>query len=113
MKEITCIVCPNGCRLAVEQDGDGFRVSGAACKRGTAFAEAEMTHPMRSLTTTAATAFADMPRLPVKTSAEIPKDKVFEAMELINHVRVKERVKQGDVVLSGVFGASFVATIDL
>ena len=77
----------------------GYRVTGAVCKRGTAFAIAEMTHPMRSLTTTAATAFADMPRLPVKTSAEIPKDKLFEAMELINRVCVKERIKAGDVVL--------------
>jgi CxxC motif-containing protein len=113
MKEITCIVCPNGCRLKAEESNGGYQVTGGLCKRGAAFAIAEMTHPMRSLTTTVATAFADMPRLSVKASAEIPKENLFEAMALINRVCVKERVKAGDIVLKDVFGASFIATADL
>lgn len=34
MKELTCIVCPNGCRLMVEEAEGGFRVTGNRCKRG-------------------------------------------------------------------------------
>ena len=37
MKELTCIVCPNGCRLMVEEADGGFRVTGNRCKRGEEF----------------------------------------------------------------------------
>ena len=108
MKEITCIVCPNGCRLTVDQTNGEVRVTGAACKRGVQFAVAECTHPMRS-----PTIFDDMPRLPVRTRGEIPKDKLFEAMERINRVRLTRRVRSGEVVLADVFGADIIATSDL
>lgn len=113
MQELTCIVCPNGCRLRIETADGGYQVTGGTCKRGAAFAIAEMSHPVRSLTTTAATAFPEMPRLPVKTSKEIPKEKLFEAMSMINRVCVKDHVKMGDIILPDVFGASFIATSDL
>ena len=49
MSELVCIVCPRGCTLQVEQEGDAFRVAGNACKRGEAFAISEQTAPMRTL----------------------------------------------------------------
>jgi CxxC motif-containing protein len=113
MKEMVCIVCPNGCALRVIDCEAGYAVEGAKCKRGEAFALDEMTHPMRSLTTTVATVFEDMPRLPVKTSGEIPKDKLFEAMERINRVLVDHPAHMGEVLLSGLFGVQVVATASL
>lgn len=113
MKELTCIVCPNGCRLTAENINGGVSVKGALCSRGKEFAAAEYTHPMRSLTTTAATVFPDMPRLPVKTRGEIPKDKLMEAMQLINRITVDRRLKAGETVLEGVFGTEVIATADL
>ena len=110
---MTCIVCPNGCRLTVE-DADGeIKVDGAQCKKGVEFAKAERTNPMRSLTTTVRTVFADMPRLPVKTNGEIPKGKMLEAMKLIRAVRVNERLHTGDVILPDVFGVQIIATSDM
>ena len=113
MKELTCIVCPNGCSLAAETINGETIVTGALCCRGKEFAIAECTHPMRSLTTTVATAFADMPRLPVKTRSEIPKDKLLNAMQIINRVTVDRRLKAGDTVLEDVFGTEIIATADL
>lgn len=113
MKEMTCIICPNGCVLRVSEGEKGYAVEGARCKRGEAFALDEMSCPMRSLTTTVATVFEDMPRLSVKTSGEIPKDKLFEAMARINRVLVKHRARAGEVLLSGLFGAEVVATADM
>ena len=49
MREMTCIVCPNGCHLSVEGEGGMLRVSGNQCKRGEDFAKAELTHPMRTI----------------------------------------------------------------
>jgi len=110
---MTCIVCPNGCRLTVENEGGKIKVDGAQCKKGIGFAEAELTNPMRSLTTTVKTAFADMPRLPVKTNGEIPKGKMLEAMKIIRNVRVTERLQTGDVVIPDVFGVEIVATASM
>ena len=112
-KEMTCIVCPNGCQMRVEQDGDKIEVFDAACKRGIEFAKSELTNPTRSITTTVATKFEDFPLLCVKTAGELPKGKIFEAMEKINSVIVKKRLKVGEVVLDDVFGIDIVATSDM
>jgi len=111
--QMICIVCPNGCRLTVTQDGAEIRVENARCKKGQAFAEAELTHPMRALSSTVATVFPDMPRLPVKTRAEIPKEKMQEAMQKIRAAKVTTRLKMGDVVIADVCGTDVVATMNL
>ena len=46
--EMVCIVCPNGCRLDVTQNGNEISVLGNKCKRGEAFARTELTAPTRS-----------------------------------------------------------------
>jgi len=112
-KEMTCIVCPNGCLMKVEQDGDKIEVFDAICKRGIEFAKNELTNPTRSITTTVATKFEDFPLLSVKTVGELPKGKIFEAMKKINAVTVKKRLKVGDVVLADLFGTDIVATSDM
>ena len=47
MKELTCIVCPRGCRLKVNDD---MVVTGNACPRGEKYAINELTHPTRTIT---------------------------------------------------------------
>lgn len=102
-KELLCIVCPAGCRLrAVVQPNGSFNVRGNGCKRGVQFAIDEMTHPMRSLTTTVRTAFEGVPVLPVRTDGVIPKEKIFEAMRELSRIVVRERLACGDVVLQDV-----------
>jgi len=98
--DLVCIVCPRGCRIKVE---DGV-ISGNTCPKGKAFAEAEMTCPMRSVCSTVKTTFASMPVLPVRTAGEIPKAKISELMKEINKVVVDKKVKKGDVILSGIVG---------
>ena len=109
---LTCIVCPRGCTLTVgfHEDGRVAEVSGNACKRGVSYAEAECTHPVRTVTTTVRT--EDGCVVPVKTSAPIPKEKVLEAMCEINRVRAKNCLQIGDVILENVSetGVSVVAT---
>lgn len=113
IKEMTCIVCPNGCHLTVEQNGDEIKVTGATCKRGEEFAHNELTNPMRSITSTVATKFEDFPLLTVKTEGELPKAKIFEAMKMINDVLVTKRLKDGEAVIEDCFGTKVVATTDM
>ena len=46
----------------------------------------------------------------MKTDTEIPKDKMFEVMELINQKVVKLPIMVGDVLIKDVFGSNVVAT---
>lgn len=109
-KELTCIVCPMGCALTVTLDEQGgiLSVTGSTCKRGEEYGKNECLHPVRTLTTTAKT--ADRRPIPVKTATPIPKEKLFEAMELVNRLAVPLPVRIGDVLMEDLFGAKLVAT---
>ena len=80
MKEFNCIGCPRGCLLRVEEENGEFTVSGNSCENGRKFAVSEMTEPKRTICSTVKTVFADVPVLPVRVSADIPKDKIFDVM---------------------------------
>jgi CxxC motif-containing protein len=104
---ILCIACPNGCRLTVEKKPDscaGYTVSGNQCKRGIEFAITEITSPVRTLTTTVRTVFPGVPALPVRSSGEIPKGKLFEVTQFINTVTLDRRLGIGETVIPNVLG---------
>ena len=115
MKKLVCIVCPNSCELSIEETSDGFSVSGNKCKRGIKFATDEMTAPKRTISSVVKTAFKEVPVIPVRVSDEIPKEKIFDVMNEINHVTVKKRLKRGDVVIKNVLslGVDVIATSDV
>jgi CxxC motif-containing protein len=102
--ELLCITCPNGCRLSIAGTAENFTVSGNQCKRGLDFARAEITRPMRTLTTTVRTSFPGIPVLPVRTSGEIPKGKVRDIMKLINTFTVNQPLGIGDAVIENALG---------
>lgn len=107
MKQITCIVCPNGCLLSID---DNLNVSGNLCLKGKEFAVNEIKDPKRTLTSTCKTVFKDAPVISVKTDKEIRKDDVLKVMEEINKVVIDKRMKIGDIVISDVLnsGANIV-----
>ena len=103
--ELTCIGCPMGCPLIVTmEDGAVASVTGNTCPRGREFAISEMTAPKRTICSTVRTAFPDAPVLPVRVSADIPKDRIFDVMDAIRTVTVSERIGRGDVVIPDVLG---------
>lgn len=104
MSKLVCIVCPNSCELEINQTEDGLEVSGNKCKRGVQFARDEMTAPKRTISSVVKTAFPEFPVLPVRVSAEIPKEKIFDVMHEINRVTVKKKLRRGDVVIKDVLG---------
>lgn len=111
--ELVCIVCPNGCRLTAEKAADGsITLSGNRCPRGRDFALGELTHPMRSLTTTVAASLPGIPVVPVRTKGEVPKEKLREVMAACNAFTLTHPVACGDVLLENVAGtgAAVIAT---
>ena len=113
-KNLTCIVCPRGCTLTVTLDSalenPVVSVEGQGCKRGVDYAVAECTHPTRVLTTTAPT--VDGGVVPCKTNKPIPRELLFEAMEIINTLAAPATVRIGDVLIANILntGVDVVAT---
>lgn len=132
MIELTCIVCPKGCRLRVD-DQNGYKVTGNICARGEAYGREEAIDPKRTVTSTVRILFErqkdpvatvnpaipqplplvsyfrpDLPqieaRLPVKTSAPIPKAKIMAVMAEINAITVRGPVRVGDVIAKNIAG---------
>ena len=101
MKELTCIICPNGCNLIVD---DNNVVTGNMCKRGAEFGIEELTNPQRTLTTTCKTAFIDTPVVPVKTDRTIKKELLQEAVKEVNKVIIDKPLKMGDIVIKNILG---------
>lgn len=112
--EMICINCPLGCSLSVERDGDNFKVSGNTCPRGEKYAVNELTHPVRTLTTTVAVANREGAYLPVKTAKPISKGKLFEAMAIVNSTKAVAPIKIGDVIIENMLGeADLVSASDV
>ena len=111
IRNLTCIVCPRGCQMTVEyEDKNVLSVNGNACKRGKDYAVAECTCPTRTLTTTAMTESGEV--VAVKSNKAFPKELLFEAMKEINALRIKDNVRQGDVIIANILdtGADIIVT---
>ena len=104
-KEIICTVCPRGCRIQAEGEGERvISVEGHSCKRGLEYASAEYAHPVRILTTTVKLADTDGDLLPVRSAKPIPKEKIFDCMQVIRQVQVKRPISRYDVIIADICG---------
>lgn len=108
-RELTCIVCPQGCNLTVDfEDGKILSVTGNTCPRGAKYAESECISPERTVTSTVRCDNGKV--VSVKTSRPIPKDKIFSCMEIINKKIATLPISKGDVIIKDVFGSDIIAT---
>jgi CxxC motif-containing protein len=109
MKELTCIVCPRGCRLTID---DELNVTGNSCPRGAQYAKDELTNPKRMITSFVRVKNRENTVVSVKTSTSIPKGMIFDVMNEIDKVRVTAPTKIGDVAIKNVLntGADIIIT---
>jgi len=103
MPELTCVICPLGCRLSVTLTPEGVQVSGNSCPRGKAYAIEEITAPKRILTEVIKVKGRDQ-LLPVRTATVIPKELLFTAMEEIKKLTVTPPVNMDEVVMANLAG---------
>lgn len=119
-KELTCVICPNGCELEVEyQVRDNsisvLGVKGELCKKGPKWAERELINPVRTITTSVLVEGGDLPLVSVRTSDPIPVGMIFEVMEEIKKLKVKAPIRIGQVLLRSPKGlkTDIIATRDV
>ena len=101
MKELTCIVCPRGCRLQIDDD---MNVTGNFCPRGKTYAISELTNPVRVVTTSIRVTNRPHTLVSVKTTNPVPKQKIFDVMREIDKITVEAPVRIGQVVKANILG---------
>ena len=107
MRNLTCIVCPIGCSLNVEEDAnspENLSVKGNRCPRGEVYAREEIRAPKRVVTAPCrieGEAEHSVRRIPVKTSSPCPREKIPALLRDIYETNISLPIKAGDVVLAG------------
>ena len=99
-KEFICIVCPKGCRIKVDNEGN---ISGYTCLRGLNYVKEELTCPKRMLTSTVKVSNRKDTYVSVKTSSSIPKNLLLKVMEELKKASVEAPVKMHQVLLKNIF----------
>ena len=105
IKKMTCIACPNGCQLEVDEAGGRvIKVTGNKCEKGEVYAKQEIENPMRVLSSAVLATGLNLKMVPVRTNKPIPKGRIFEAMAEIRKIKLDKPVKAGDVVVKNFLG---------
>lgn len=91
---LICIKCPRGCNISI----DGNNITGNMCPRGEDYAREEMTCPMRMVTSLIK---VNGLIVPVKTSKEVPKDRIDDVLKEIAKIKVNS-TSIGQVVMKNV-----------
>ena len=88
-RSFTCIICPNGCEITAEYEGDTvYAVQGATCPKGDAYVRQELTDPQRNIATSVLVEGGELPLASVRLTNPIPKARIFDAMAEIRGVAV-------------------------
>ncbi|MDI3509192.1 MAG: hypothetical protein PWP48_1927 [Clostridiales bacterium] len=105
IRNITCILCPQGCNLEVTVDGDSVvQVKGNGCGKGKSYGAEECLNPRRIVTSSVKVIGGEYPLVSVKTAAPVPKAAIWDCMRAINDVSVRAPVSIGQVIVENVAG---------
>ena len=115
-RTFTCIICPNGCDIAVEYDDEGhFRCEGNLCPKGEKYVLNELTAPQRTISSSVVVDGGELPLASVRLNGPVPKDRIFDVENEIKRAVAAAPVRRGQVILPDVLGlgADVIATKDI
>lgn len=105
LKRFVCIVCPNGCEITADLEGERIcSLEGAGCERGREYVRQELTHPVRSIASSVLLEGGVLPLASVRLSRPVPKDRIFEVMKEIKKVKLNAPVLIGQTAIKDVLG---------
>jgi CxxC motif-containing protein len=114
-RQMTCILCPNGCEIDVRWNGEPTEqtidVEGNLCPRGIGYALEELTHPKRTLTTSILVRNGVEPQTSVKTAAPIPREAIDGARRHVAGASLDAPVAIGQIVIDDVAGTGVAVVV--
>ncbi len=96
MKEFICSVCPEGCKMQVDDAGN---ISGNGCPNGAALAKKDLDIFGRVFSGSVAVLGGSKGSCAVESSDKIPRSRVYAAMEALRPITIFAPVKAGDVII--------------
>jgi CxxC motif-containing protein len=102
-KEMTCIICPNGCKLEVIYE-DSLVVKNAMCPKGEEYARSELLSPVRNLTSTVKVNKGVLPLVSVRSDRPVPKEKMFEIVRFLKDIELEAPVGFHQTVCEDILG---------
>lgn len=110
--ELTCIVCPRGCRIQVWEEEGVYRCEGNQCVRGEVYAIQEVTEPRRMLTTTVRLQGSSLKRCPVVSRSAIKKSDIFKMIDLLEEISLEAPVALNQIIIENILdsGIDIVAS---
>lgn len=109
-RNLTCIICPRGCSLTAEINGNQVSVTGNTCPKGEEYAINECLHPVRTVTATVRVSNRQNTMVSVKTENAVPKERMMSVMAVLRKMTVTAPISIGQVLLQDVEGSAIVAT---
>jgi len=102
-QEITCIVCPIGCKILVRATENQFELlDGNKCKKGIEYARNEALDPRRMLTSSILVKNGEWPLVSVRSSKPVPKPKILAVLKEIKKAEVNAPIKSGQLIIKNV-----------
>ena len=101
---LTCLLCPIGCELEGDTDGDRVEVRGHQCDKGLDFAAEEILRPTRNLATSVPLKGTVDRMVSVRLSGRVPREMIFPILSEIKALRPSAPVRRGDVLITDVCG---------
>lgn len=110
--EVTCIVCPVGCRAKVIVTNGEVKVEGVECPRGSEYVLREITEPTRDFFTTVPIQCGRIPVIPVRSTQPVPKDRILDCAKEMAKIVLEAPISEGEIVLEDIqgLGIDIVAT---
>ena len=99
-KQITCIICPIGCKILVKSNGE--IIEGNKCKQGIDYAKSEALDPRRVITSSVLVKNGDWPLVSVKTTKPVPKEQINNVLNEIKTLKAQAPVKIGQIIIKNV-----------
>jgi len=104
-KRLTCILCPNGCKIKAELSGSEIiKLEGARCPKGKTFLLQEINNPQRNIATSVLVKDGELELASVRLNGDIPRDKIFEVMNEIRKLECTAPLSSGQVLIRDVLG---------
>ncbi len=104
-KTYTCIICPNGCEIAVEYEGTRLlSCSGNLCKRGEEYVRQELLDPRRTISSSVIVQGGDLPLVSVRLTKPVPRDRILDVMEQIRALQLSAPIAAGQVLICDILG---------
>lgn len=98
-REMVCVACPLGCRLAVTQGEVEISVVGNRCPKGEVYGREEVLSPKRVVTAVVRTDSRRFPYLSVRTDKPLPRGLMGELLHELNATTVSLPFGRGAVLI--------------